>query len=249
MSGVIAMTRLVRTRGCRAVWEGKDSLMESESAPGRASVFTADFTSTAQWVAGRSWAYPNGGPVNPGDDKLDHLVEDPAYSRSGTFRATRRPDGNWDAGLLTTEGSDQGFMVRTGDVLEARVRLPAETGAWPAIWTWRDGGQEIDVFEYHPDNPDLLELSNHVCEAHRYHRDPAVQPGAWLDVKVEFGLRSVVWWVNGARVFSDGRGVGRGWRAYLIVNLSVSAGRYHPAPGSEQTEMSYEVSELRVYRD
>ncbi|MEU3315551.1 beta-glucanase [Streptomyces sp. NPDC006662] len=216
--------------------------------PGRTPVLTADFTSTAQWVAGRSWAYPDGGPVNPGDNKLDHLVSDPAYSRSGTFRATRRPDGNWDTGLLTTEGSDQGFMVRTGDILEARVRLPAETGAWPAIWTWRDGGQEIDVFEYHPDNPDLLELSNHVREAHRYYRDPSVRPGAWIDLRTEFGRRSVVWWVNGVRAFSDGRGVGRGWRAYLIVNLSVSAGRYHPAPAPEQTEMSYEVSELRVYR-
>ncbi|MFD8148327.1 beta-glucanase [Streptomyces sp. NPDC059708] len=216
--------------------------------PRGAPAFTADFTSTAQWVAGRSWAYPDGGPVNPGDNKLDHLTADPSYSRGGTFRATRRPDGNWDTGLLTTEGSDQGFMVRTGDVLEARVRLPTETGAWPAIWTWRDGGQEIDVFEYHPDNADLLELSNHVREAHRYYHDPNVRPGAWIDLRVEFGKRAVVWWVNGVRAFSDGRGVGRGWRAYLIVNLSVCAGRYHPAPGPEQTEMSYEVSELRVYR-
>ncbi|MCX5074141.1 family 16 glycosylhydrolase [Streptomyces sp. NBC_00513] len=217
-------------------------------SPRRAPAFTADFASPTQWIAGRSWAYPNGGPVNPGDNKLDHLVSDPSYSRGGVFRATRRLDGNWDAGLLTTEGSDEGFMVRTGDVLEARVKLPAERGAWPAIWTWRDGGQEIDVFEYHPDNPDLLELSNHVRDAHRYHRDPSVRPGAWLDLKVEFGRNSVVWWVNGARVFSDGRGVGRSWRAYLIVNLSVCAGRYHPAPDPGAREMSYEVSQLRVYR-
>ncbi|MFE2528822.1 beta-glucanase [Streptomyces sp. NPDC059382] len=217
-------------------------------SPRRAPAFTADFASPTQWIAGRSWAYPNGGPVNPGDNKLDHLVSDPSYSRGGVFRATRRPDGNWDAGLLTTEGSDEGFMVRTGDVLEARVKLPTERGAWPAIWTWRDGGQEIDVFEYHPDNPDLLELSNHVRDAHRYHRDPSVRPGAWLDLRVEFGRNSVVWWVNGARVFSDGRGVGRSWRAYLIVNLSVCAGRYHPAPDPGAREMSYEVSQLRVYR-
>ncbi|MFI8766887.1 beta-glucanase [Streptomyces sp. R-07] len=212
-------------------------------------VLDADFSSTEQWVAGRSWAYPDGGPTNPGDNKLDHLVEDPAYSRTGTFRATRRTDGLWDAGLLTTEGSEEGFLVRTGDVLEARVRLPVETGAWPAIWTWRDGGQEIDVFEYHPDNPDLLELSNRVRGRYLYFRDPAVQPGAWVDLRVEFGARSVVWWVNGARVFADRRGVGRSWRAHLIVNLSVCAGQYHPAPDPEASEMSYEVAELRVYRD
>lgn len=214
-----------------------------------APVLTADFASPAQWVAGRSWAYPDGGPVNPGDDKLDHLVADPSYSRTGTFRARRRPEGTWSTGLLTTEGSDEDFMVCVGDVLEARVRLPREVGAWPAIWTWRDGGQEIDVFEYHPDNPDLLELSNHVRTAHHYHHDSAVHPGALVDLRVEFGARSVTWWVNGAPAFSDGRGVGGHWRAHLIVNLSVSAGRYHPPPRPDVSEMSFEVPMLRVHRE
>ncbi|MEU2062522.1 beta-glucanase [Streptomyces sp. NPDC013455] len=211
-------------------------------------VLTADFASEEQWVAGRSWAYPGGGPVNPGDNKLDYLVSDPDYSRSGVFRARRRPDGKWNTGLLTTEGSAQGFTVRTGDVLEARVRLPEEIGAWPAIWTWRDGDQEIDVFEYHPDNPDLLEFTNHVRGANRYVHDEAVGPGAWVDLRTEFGARSVVWWLNGTRVFADRRGVGHGWHAYLIVNLSVSAGRYHPQPAPETTEMSYEVASLVVRR-
>ncbi|MFF5960744.1 LamG domain-containing protein [Streptomyces luteogriseus] len=211
-------------------------------------VFTADFTSTTQWVAGRSWAYPGGGPVNPRDDKLDYLVPDGAYSRSGVFRARRRPDGRWNTGLLTTEGSQEGFTVRAGDVLEARVRLPKDVGAWPAIWTWRDGDQEIDVFEYHPDNPDLLEFTNHVRHTNRYHHAEAVEPGAWVDLRTVFGSRSVDWWLNGRRVFADGRGVGRSWYAYLIVNLSVCAGRYHPPPQPETTEMSYEVSHLVVRR-
>ncbi|MEU3490992.1 beta-glucanase [Streptomyces massasporeus] len=211
-------------------------------------VFTADFTSTTQWVAGRSWAYPGGGPVNPRDDKLDYLVSDAAYSRTGVLRARRRPDGRWNTGLLTTEGSEEGFTVRPGDVLEARVRLPREIGAWPAIWTWRDGDQEIDIFEYHPDNPDLLEFTNHVRGTNRYHRDEAVRPGAQVNLRTVFGSRSVEWWLNGRRVFADGRGVGRNWYAYLIVNLSVCAGRYHPPPQLETTEMSYEVSHLVVRR-
>ncbi|WP_330455779.1 family 16 glycosylhydrolase [Streptomyces sp. NBC_00820] len=211
-------------------------------------VFTADFASRRQWVAGRSWAYPDGGPENRGDDKLDHLVADADHSRRGFFRATRRPDGMWNTGLLTTEGSEDGFMLRPGDVLETRVRLPRETGAWPAIWTWRDGGQEIDVFEYHPDNPDLLEFTNHVRGGERYFRGRAVAPGAWIDLRTEFGARSVVWWVNGERVFADHRGTGRSWRAYLIVNLSVCGGRWHPAPDPGTTEMSFQVSGLVVRR-
>ncbi|MEU1278024.1 beta-glucanase [Streptomyces sp. NPDC005805] len=211
-------------------------------------VFTADFTSPAQWVAGRSWAYPQGGPRNRGDNKLDHLTDDPAYTRQGAFRAVRRPDGYWNAGLLTTEGSEEGFMVRAGDVLETRVRLPGAMGAWPAVWTWLDGGNEIDVFEYHPDNPDLLELTNHVRRTQRYVRRPDVAHGAWVDLRCEFGASSVVWSVNGDRVFADRRGVGRRWRAYLIVNLSVCAGRYHPAPDPDVREMEYTVEYLRVLR-
>ncbi|MFD4574607.1 beta-glucanase [Streptomyces sp. NPDC058417] len=210
--------------------------------------FRADFASESQWVAGRSWAYPDGGPVNPGDNKLDHLTADPAYSRGGTFRATRRRDGLWKTGLLTTEGSEEDFRVRAGDRLETRVRLPTEMGAWPAVWTWRDGGQEIDVFEYHPDNPDLLEFTNHVRGGQLYHRDEAVRPGAWIDLGVEFGVRNVTWSLNGTTVFADGRGVGRTWSAYLIVNLSVCAGRYHPAPEPGATRMAYEVASLTVHR-
>lgn len=224
-----------------------DESANSPSPQGR-PVFTADFSSEDQWVAGRSWAYPGSGPTNPDDDKLDHLTADPAYSRSGVFRATRMPHGTWYTGLLTTEGSPDGFMLRTGDVLRARVRLPRELGAWPAIWTWLDGGNEIDVFEYHPDNPDLLELSNHVNGGHRYYRDRAIRPGAHVDFEVRLGAHAVTWHINGTRAFTDRTGVGRDWQAYLIVNLSVCAGRYHPPPEPGTREMSYEVSELRVYR-
>ncbi|MEU2437258.1 beta-glucanase [Streptomyces rubradiris] len=211
-------------------------------------VFTADFASTTQWTAGRSSAYPGNGPVNPDDDKLDHLVDDADHSRSGVFRARRRPDGRWDTGLLTTEDSEEEFVLLAGDTLQARVRLPTETGAWPAIWTWRDGGQEVDVFEYHPDHPDLLEFTNHVRRSQRYVRHDAVRPGAWIDLRTDFGRHSVDWWLNGERVFADRRGVGRRWHAFLIVNLSVCAGRYHPPPDPETTEMTFEVSSLVVRR-
>jgi len=194
-------------------------------------VFEADFGSTRQWVTGRSSAYPGMGPTNRGDHKLDHLV--PRHRPDGRLTAEPRPDGLWDCDLLTTEGSPDGFQVRTGDVLRARVTLPAGLGAWPAIWTWRDGGNEIDVFEYHPDHPDVLELSNHVRGAQRYWNDAsgAVAPGASVGLTVQLGARSVRWYVNDALAFSDGRGVGSSWRAYLIVNLSVSDGTYHPPPG------------------
>lgn len=79
-------------------------------------------------------------------------MPDPSYCRHGVFRATRRPEGTWSAGLLTTEGSDEDFMVRTGDILEAHVRLPVELGprrSWP--WLVRvPRCQPLGVRGHHP---------------------------------------------------------------------------------------------------
>ncbi|MGW6919055.1 beta-glucanase [Kitasatospora sp. NPDC054939] len=171
------------------------------------------------------------GPTNRGDHKLDYLIR--SYCPDGRFHAVRRfGDELWNCHLLTTEGSPQGFQVRTGDVLRARVTLPVAIGAWPAIWTWREGGNEIDVFEYHPDNPDLLEVSNHVRGGYRYWHgaQAGVAPGATLELRTVFGADSVDWFVGGAPIYLDGRGVGPDWHAYLIVNLSVADGTYHPRP-------------------
>ncbi|MFB7666217.1 beta-glucanase [Kitasatospora sp. NPDC056138] len=211
-------------------------------------VFQADFGSAQQWVAGRSSAYPRMGPTNRGDHKLDYLTN--RYCPDGRFTATPRPDGLWDCNLLTTEGSPESFQVRTGDTLWAQVTLPVDLGAWPAIWTWRNGDNEVDVFEYHPDNPGLLELSNHVRNGNRYWTDPtgAVAPGATVDLRVVLGASSVLWYVDDTLVFADRRGVGSSWQAYLIVNLSVSDGTYHPRPGPQQRELSWTCHSLQVTR-
>ncbi|MFJ8622425.1 beta-glucanase [Kitasatospora sp. NPDC093550] len=213
-------------------------------------VFDADFTSTRQWISGRSSAYPRMGPTNRSDHKLDYLVR--GYCPGGVFTATRRHSGGlWSCNLLTTEGSSDGFQVRTGDVLSARVTLPVELGAWPAIWTWRDGGNEVDLFEYHPDNPDLLEISNHVRGGFRYwHGGGAgIGPGATFDLRVVLGANSVDWYVDDALVYADLHGVGSGWHAYLIVNLSVADGTYHDRPPiGGPDRLSWTCHSLRVER-
>ncbi|MGP3952185.1 beta-glucanase [Streptomyces sp. 7N604] len=218
--------------------------------PSRTLAFTADFSSQDQWAASSSWASPDQVPTagGAGDNRLDHRVTDPTYSRRGTFKATRRGNGTWRTGLLTTEGSNEGFTVRTSDVLKARVRLPSKLGAWPAIRTWRDGGNEIRIFEYHPDHPTVLEFSNEVNGGGYAYSNPSIQPGALVDLQVEFGAESVIWWVNGIRAHSDVGGVGIDWFAHLIVNLSVCAGKHHPAPEQSVSCMSYKVDHLRVYR-
>ncbi|MFE9425531.1 hypothetical protein ACFYNO_21475 [Kitasatospora sp. NPDC006697] len=197
---------------------------------------------------------------NPNDNKLDWLDPADVKIANGSATFTARPGSQtlengaqaWNAGLLTTEGSTGGFQVKTGDYAETRVQLPTGTGAWPALWTWNPAvsgsHNEIDSFEYHPDNPNLLELTNHVNAAQDYLTDAnAIKPGQWVTIGTHYGANSVDWYVNGAKVFSDHTGVGANWSAYLILNLSVSAGKYHPAP-TGSAPISFAADYVRVFR-
>lgn len=215
----------------------------------------SDFTNPAKWAVGRSSAYPGGGPTNPGDNKLDYIAAGNGPSAAGVFTADKRPDGKWNTDLVTTEYVTNGFELLRGDSVVARCTLNAGAGAWPAIWTWgRDlagqsqaGHGEVDLFEYHPDNPRLLELTNHVGGAGAY-VDGKITQGVPFYLQVDFGASSVDWWVDGVKVYADGKGVPSSWRAWPIVNISVCAGQYHPAPASTATHLEWRCESFRVYR-
>jgi beta-glucanase (GH16 family) len=208
-----------------------------------------------RWVGDATSAYRYG-DHNPGDDKLDWLTPSAVSVTNGLATFTARPGSrtlengrrSWDTGLLTTEGSAENFMVRAGDYVETRVKLPTAVGAWPALWTWHNGTNEIDSFEYHPDNPNLLELTNGLRHAAFSYRDPAViRPGGWATIGVRYGETCNDWYVDGIKVFSDHTGTGSGWTAYLILNLSVEAGRYHQSP-ADLDPVTYSADYVRVWR-
>ncbi|MFE6751840.1 hypothetical protein ACFVGM_38820 [Kitasatospora purpeofusca] len=228
---------------------------------GKKLTWSDDFNSLdlgSRWTADRSSSY-HYGDHNPNDNKLDWLNKNNVSVSGGVATFTARPSTHtlengkqaWDTGLLTTEYSKEGFQVKTGDYIETRVKLPAGTGAWPALWTWNgtSGAHgEIDAFEYHSDNPNLLELTNHINPGHLYYTDAkAINKDGWVTIGTHFGATSVDWYINGAKVFSDGKGVGAGWAAYPILNLSLSAGNYHPAP-SGTTPITFAADYVRVYR-
>lgn len=233
---------------------------EGTSGPvsGRELVFSEEFEapiSARRWTTTRSSSYSHGN-MNPANDKLDIISSKAITVADGRarFTATRSDapfplDGKsgYTTGLLTTEYSDDGFRLRAGDYIEARVQLPTERGAWPALWTWRGDGTEVDVFEYHPTNPNLLELVNHVVKpgAFRY-VEGKVRPGDWVTIGARIGADNVTWYVDGTAVWSDHRGVGSRWNAYIILNLSVNAGKLHRAPTASTFSMSADW--IRVWR-
>lgn len=255
MSALIALAALATATQADAADDAllRDAPVAVGDAPFWAEEFNAPIPAD-RWLCDRSSAYEYG-DHNPKDSKLDWLDCSQVTVDSGLATFTAQPGPHtlesgkqaWNAGLLTTEGSAEGFRVQTGDYIETRVRLPSGEGAWPALWTWKDGGNEIDSFEYHPDNPNLLELTNHVNPSYKYHTDDqAIAPETWVTLGTKYGADSVTWYVNGVEVFSDHTGVGTSWSAYLILNLSVYSGVHHPGPGTGP--LTFSADYVRVYR-
>ncbi|GAA2750638.1 hypothetical protein GCM10010440_59710 [Kitasatospora cinereorecta] len=237
----------------------------STPAPyGKAQPVFRDTFDRASVGGGGTWGWKTGAysgncTDNPGDFKLDHLTPDALRVDNGTLVITARPaaDGRWDTGLVTTGDScgsgGSGAQIRTGDILLARIRLPAaDSGAWPALWTWRDGRNEIDVFEWHGDRPGVAEFVNHVRGGSGTYTSDAVRPGAWIYVGARFGANNTVWYVGSAQdrleiAYQDHRGVGEDFAAFPVLSLSVNNGRYHHAPpGKAPVDLA--VDSITVYR-
>lgn len=230
--------------------------MDVQQPPGGRVVFDAPFSDPTAWAVGRTSAYPEDGR-NPGDNKLDQIGPEFAPTTSGVFRARRAAGDVWQADLVSTEYAPGGFELRPGDAVSATCTVHATRGAWPALWTWgRDvaenrpqpGHGEVDLFEYHPTNPRLLELTNHVRPA-GLTPDDVVTPGRPFRLRVVLGADDVRWYVDGAQVFADSRGVGPRWRAWLVVGISVSAGGFGHLPPEPRTHLlSWQCQDLAVWR-
>ncbi|MFI9362866.1 beta-glucanase [Kitasatospora sp. NPDC053057] len=222
-----------------------------------------DRFSTLDLGPGRRWGWQTaayaGCTENPNSWKLDRLTTDALSTADGhlTITARHRADGNWDTGLLTTgdscDSGGSGFQLRTGDLVVVHVRLPAAgTAAWPCLWTWRDGGNELDLFEWYADHPDRIEFVNHVRENSTLYSGPDIGPEQWVYVAVRLGADDDTWYVGPSReqltpVWSDGTGVGPDFSAYLILNLSIGDGTFHDPP-SRTDPVTMEVDLLSVER-
>lgn len=233
------------------------------AAPARSTSVLLERFATLHTGPGTPWGWQSAAYANctdnPNSWKLDRLTTDALSTAAGhlTITATHRADGNWNTGLLTTGDScgtgGSGTEVRTGDLVTVHVRLPAaDTAAWPCLWTWRNGGQELDLFEWYADHPDRIEFVNHVRSGSTVYSGPDIGPERWVYVAVRLGADNDTWYVGPAPdrlvpVWSDGSGVGPDFSAYLILNLSIGDGTFH-SPAARTDPVTMEVDLLSVER-
>ncbi|WP_051271908.1 hypothetical protein [Shimazuella kribbensis] len=224
-------------------------------------VFQEDFDDL-QVGSGKKWGWKTAAyefcTTNPKNNKLDNLTTEAMKIENGNLHihATPKSNGFWDTGLVTNgdscdSGGDQ-FLVKPGDFLLTHVKLPTgNVGAWPGFWTWKDGRNEIDVFEWHSDQPHKLELTNHVNPAGSIYEDKdLIGPDKWVYIGTKIGETSNTWYVGSSEkdlkaVFSDQTGVGPDWSAYMIANLSIDNGKRAP---QGDAPIDYYIDSIKVFR-
>jgi hypothetical protein len=169
-------------------------------------------------------------------------------ARKETYQAASGEVYSWTSGLITTGhacGHDpsSGVTVQKGDYISQRAKLSDALGTWPALWTWPD---EVDVYEYHPDNPTLLELTNHTGSGAGYYYDAGFDLSLdWHYFGVYLGDNGVDWYLDGTKIFGDSVGF-QSDGASIIVDLAIADGSYHPAPSASSAKLL--VDSVRVFR-
>lgn len=190
---------------------------------------------------------------------VDPSRDFPFATRDGVLRIEARKDRDhgWQAGLLSSWNTcNEGFAQQYG-YFEISTRLPAHEGFWPAFWLLGTDREkfavEIDVFEFHTNRPQRLELTVHIhapADENPYKTGYAQQiPPGLLSEKfntygVDFQEEEMVFYLNRKEI----------WRTptlprfrqphYILLNLGMDGGEItENTPDSEYMYVDY----VRVY--
>ena len=137
-----------------------------------------------RWIAHTPWNGDFGDAIftDPGDGF-------PFAVKNGiaTIIAKKDYEGVWRSGLLASaDGNTNGFALQYG-YFEARVKMPAGPGVWPAFWLGTNEPRnrtepslEIDIIEYYGHAPDGFESALHI-----WHKNPVRAESQGKSTKVD----------------------------------------------------------------
>ena len=205
-------------------------------------------------------------PARP--DEADPIwAEYPEYRFNGPNNNTpgyRAEDVNYLSGIITSYDS---FKMTHGYV-EARVKLPAGRGLWPAFWLlnthYVEDAPEIDVMEFLGQNTEKVYHTYHYFDIDNNWAKistPSYETQAasrninnWTDDYHTFGVawtpKEIIWYVDGIETkrITDEQYKISGQAMYLIANLAV--GGSWPGSPDENTifPADYKIDYIRAYK-
>jgi len=171
-----------------------------------------------------------GGRSNKGG--ITYYGEDQFQFTDSTLRIVSDKEDNkenlpYRSGMIDCNKS---FKQQHG-YFEIRCKIPSSTGFWPAFWlvSTESWPPEIDVFEFHTNEPKSISTSIHWLnkkrEKKRQTKKSKINNASegFYTYAVEWNQKKIKWFYNGRRMKTSRRGVkSLIYKMHIIISLGVN---------------------------
>ena len=169
------------------------------------------------------------------------------------------------SGAVNTNGHLNLGLTGQSGYMEARMKMPAFLGAWPAFWSLQEGWPpEIDVMEFVRNGPGSPNTSPNNYVANVHFSTPSGNASSWSGFKDagagdltaafhNYGVRwtdsTLTWFIDGRQFhsYTGPAAIAQMQRMYLILNLGVGGWPGDPPPG-ENVNKSFDIDWVRVWQ-
>jgi len=228
--------------------------------------FDGSSLDASKWVTCYPWYNPQTGCTNTGNYELQWYMPGGVSVSDGALKLTARRQTvtgtngvtyDYTSGMVST-GPSQGAPARFAYVygfIEARMKLPAGRGYWPAFWTLptdQSWPPEIDGMEAAGHKPTTITMNVHWAGAAGHQQDYSSFSGpdftaGWHTFGVEWTATSVVWYVDGVarKTFTDAAGIPVK-PEYILLNLAIDGN--HTPDGTTPFPSALEVDYVRAWQ-
>lgn len=237
-------------------------------------IFNEPFSGTSlearRWGRCHWWAQGQGGCTIASNHELEWYRPDNVGVAGGYLRLEARAEEftndagttfPYTSGMISSGPPRSGARARfafTYGYVEARLRLPAGTGLWPAFWLLPADAQsrpEVDILETLGHEPSVARLHVHfrdrsgsLIDLGEHWEDPALADGGWHRFAVDWRPRELTFVVDGrARWRITGSSV-PAEPMYVLLNLAVGGDYPGPPDASTPFPTAVEADWIRVWQ-
>ena len=218
-------------------------------------IFEDEFSGTgldaAKWNTSHLW-----GSIVINNELQNYSPENAIVSNGALqLKAERRSSGGqpYTSGMIASWGK----FAMTYGVVEARIRVPAGQGLWPAFWMMPAKGDspfELDVMENLGHDPRTVHFAAHWREngISKVSGDSYTGPDLsmdWHTVTLEWNSSKVTWYVDGIARYEHTNASGiPNEPMYLIANLAVGGNWPGSPDASTPFPSTYAIDYIRAWQ-